>query len=57
MSMVFSDDEVRRGVVIAVGMIMVPALAVGWFLARAERSSYTSAADGTSLVRDESEKE
>ncbi len=32
--MAFSDDEVQRGAVIAMGAIMIPALVGGWFLAR-----------------------
>lgn len=32
--MAFSDDEVQRGAVIAAGLIMIPTLVGGWFLAR-----------------------
>ncbi|MEU4342713.1 amino acid permease [Nocardia sp. NPDC023852] len=32
--MAFSDDEVQRGAVIAMGLVVVPALVGGWFLAR-----------------------
>lgn len=32
--MAFSDDEVQRGAVIAVGVVLIPAMIGGWFLAR-----------------------
>ncbi|MEU7765495.1 amino acid permease [Nocardia sp. NPDC049190] len=32
--MAFSDDDVQRGAVIAMGLVVAPALVAGWFLAR-----------------------
>ncbi len=44
--MAFSDDEVQRGAVLAGGVIMVPALVGGWFLARKRVASITQQREG-----------
>ncbi|WP_406238860.1 amino acid permease [Nocardia sp. NBC_01009] len=44
--MAFSDDELQRGAVIAVGVVVVPMLVVGWFLARKRVASIALQREG-----------
>ncbi|MEV6427534.1 L-asparagine permease, partial [Nocardia sp. NPDC051463] len=44
--MAVSDDELQRGAVIAVGVIVVPTLVVGWFLARKRVASIALQREG-----------